>query len=190
MLLLPQLPEHLLTLGTGLPVPFPQPKSIFHILLHTMTGDLGPGPSILPNEAKESQTPGYYFPLGHESETPSFHLLRPPQPSLQSLSPLGPGNFHSNPLFSQGLGTLASHSVHPSASTTPESQLTLNLLRGQRAALASVRSICLPSTEPNSRASSSRIASSVAAFDLGSTGGPGKTSKDGGLISFIPHSYL
>lgn len=66
-------------------------------------------------------------------------------------------------------------SVHPVPSTTPESQLTLNLLRGQRAALDSVRSTCRPSTEPNSRASNSGILCSVAACDSGSTGGPGKT---------------
>lgn len=71
-----------------------------------------------------------------------------------------------------GWGIWALSSSAPS--TTPESQLTLNLLRGQSAALDSVRSMCRPSTEPNSRTSNSGILCSVSASDSGSTGGPGK----------------
>lgn len=61
--------------------------------------------------------------------------------------------------------------------TTPESQLTCNLLRGQSAARARVRSRCRPSTEPSSSTSSSGVLGSASPRKSESTGGPGKMAQ-------------
>ena len=111
-------------------------------------------------EAQGPQIPGPYFPRTR-SETLQIHSLTSRTWKLSLQSSL--------------LSKAQESAVHSTPTRIQESQLTLKLLRGQSAALARVRSMCLPSTEPNSRASSSGTLRSVFDCESGSTGGPGKT---------------